>query len=283
MRFASNIHPELNVKPKYIFAAVIAISILMISFLPQLAHSSNGSVVKANQPVQALPVVTVTHLSADLPDPQATIQPTAGENVSQPEQTAISAPTPVVEQAESIDLSTSPHLSADASAELKNFATSVQNNEKGAITGVFAPGLFGMPVTGQPGGDENYVSSEENVLTQYSKPTQYGVTALLAHNYLNSGKMISQLQPNQEIFLVYGDGKVTRYHISSVQYFQALSPHDTRSDFRDLNGPGGTVISYDRLFDQMYTKSNQLVFQTCLEANGDLSWGRIFISADPTS
>ncbi|MBE0699722.1 MAG: hypothetical protein IH586_22580 [Anaerolineaceae bacterium] len=268
--------------PKFIFAAVIAISVLMIGLLPKLASSANVSTVKADQPTMALPVVTVTHFSADTPDPTATAPLPAEENPPLAERQVTSAsPARNEEQSTSIAQVTLSDLPANVSVDLQNFIASVRNNQQGTLTGVYAPGLFGMPVTGQSGGDENYVSSEENILTQYSKPSQYGVTALLAHNYLNGGKLISQLQPDQVIYLVYGDGKTTQYHITGIQYYQALSPHDVRSDFRDLNGPGGAVISYNQLFDKVYTKSNQLVFQTCLEANGDLSWGRIFISADP--
>jgi hypothetical protein len=139
-----------------------------------------------------------------------------------------------------------------------------------------------MPVTGQPGGDESYISTDENVLTQYEKPAEYGVTALLAHNYLTSGKTLSKLKPDQDVYIVYGDGKVSRYRVSRIEYYQALSPHDIRSDFRDLNGPGGEILGFSQLFDRIYTAPNRLVFQTCLEANGDLSWGRVFISAEPT-
>ena len=265
-------------KPSYIFTAVIAVSILMVGLLPQLGHATIASAPAGGEPtVEPLPIVTVNPPAAA--EPQATEggQPTPTTEAGATSGIAVLGGSTPANEPSAIN------LPADAGDDFRNFVRSVRNNDQGSVVGVYAPGLFGMPVTGQPGGDENYISADENVLTQYSTPTRYGVIAVLAHNYLNSGKLLSKITPNQEVFIVYGDGKVARYRVSTVQYFQALSPHDVRSDFRDLNGPGSEVISYDQLFNEVYTKSRRLVFQTCLEANGDLSWGRIFISADPAS
>jgi hypothetical protein len=271
---------ERAVKPKYIFFAVIAVSILLIGLLPRLGHSPHITSAQAVQP-PALPIVTISPSaepeiasdSAAQETPQA--DPTAFSAQDQPVESQPTQPPPTPAPAAGAQ------AADNSDPDLASFIASVQTGQPQKVAGVYAPGIFGMPVTGQPGDDETYVSSEENVLTLYSKPGDFGVVALLAHNYLNSGRVLAHLQPDQEIVLVYGDGNISRYRISSVQYFQAIDPHNNRSDFRDLNGPGGAVISYDQLFKQVYTQTNQLVFQTCLEANGDLSWGRIFISADP--
>lgn len=262
--------------PKYIFSAVIAISILLISLLPQLGRSANVPAAQAEQQSAPLPIVTV------LPTTPPNIRNDTVQNRDKaPKDNALPEDSSEARSEQASSSEPQAKGFVEENPELSNFVTSVRNNQPGTVTGIFAPGLFGMPVTGQPNADETYVSSEENVLTQYKKPSEFGVVAILAHNYLNSGKLLSQVSPNQEIFVVYGDGKVRRFRVSSVQYYQALSPHDNRSDFRDLNGPGGEILRFDQLFNRVYTQSNQLVFQTCLEANGDLSWGRIFISADP--
>jgi len=155
------------------------------------------------------------------------------------------------------------------------------NGQAGVVTGVYVPGLFSMPVVPQPGGDESYVSPDDNLLTQYAKPSSYGVIALLAHNYLNSGRSLYDLKPDQEIVIVYGDGNSSRYRVTNVSFYQALDSHNIRSDFRDLNSASGEILTYDQLFSRIYMNANQVVFQTCLEANGDLSWGRLFVTADP--
>jgi hypothetical protein len=35
------------------------------------------------------------------------------------------------------------------------------------------------------------------------------------------------------------------------------------------------------VYDRYYKANGYVVFQTCIEKNGDLSWGRIFIVAQP--
>jgi hypothetical protein len=133
---------------------------------------------------------------------------------------------------------------------------------------------------GQPNGEESYVSTDDQTLTQYGTPARYGTIGLLAHNYL-SGKSFFQLKPGQQIGITYGDGRIAYFQVSAVQAYQAISPQDIRSDFVDLSGPQGHRLTYSQLFERVYTQAGQLVFQTCIEANGDISWGRIFILADP--
>ncbi len=264
-------------KPGYIFVVVFVASIFMIGLLPHLggASAQNGQAdllarsAVLSQDSRPLPVVTV--IPPNSLETQSGMEETT-RDVSGAENTG----TPLLQ-----DPANASELVDSADEGLRNFVGSVRNDQVGSVTGIYAPGLFGLPVTGQPAGDESIIYEDENILTQYSTPAQYGVIAILAHNYLNSGRLLEQLSAGQEVYVVYGDGKVAPYTISTVQYYQALDPHNVRSDFRDLNGPGGEVISYNQLFDHVYTNAGQLVFQTCLKANGEWSWGRIFISADP--
>ena len=274
------LHPgrERIVKPNYIFVAVLVASIFMIGLLPRLggaaAQNEQADLIAGaavtSQDSRPLPVVTVIPL--DSPETQPVMEETTPDE-SAAGNIAAAAPQ---------DPTNASELADSAEEGLRNFVESVRNDQAGSVTGIYAPGLFGLPVTGQPAGDESTIYEDENMLTQYSTPAQYGVIAILAHNYLNSGRLLEQLSAGQEVYVVYGDGKVAPYTISTVKYYQALDPHNVRSDFRDLNGPGGEAISYNQLFDHVYTNAGQLVFQTCLKANGEWSWGRIFISADPT-
>jgi hypothetical protein len=276
------------VKPQYIFSAVITICLMMAALLPQVAQTQSapplaaaaqeslpsvqaalGPVVDGvvvNQQAAATPVVVEQEnieppLTQELPPAEAPVEP------------------PVFVEPES---GVRPDTSAaiPVTADLEAFAASVKNNQASQVVGVYADGVFSLPVREQPGGDESYVSSENNTVTRYNTPERYGVIALLAHNYL-SGRAFFKLRQNQEIVIVYGDGRLARFRISSIQNFQAISPNDVRSDFRDLNIPNGGLLTYSQLFSRVYTNSGTLVFQTCIEVNGEYSWGRMFIIANP--
>lgn len=164
--------------------------------------------------------------------------------------------------------------------DLQSFVASVTNGDASTVTGLYAEGLFALQVRQQPPTDINYISDEIGTVTQYSQPAQFGVTGLLAHNTL-SGKQFFRLRKDGELILVYGDGRLERYRIRDVQNYQALSPYDTRSDFVDLNHPGAPILSHNDLYQRVYTTPETLVLQTCIEANGEPTWGRLFIIADP--
>jgi hypothetical protein len=165
--------------------------------------------------------------------------------------------------------------------DLAAFVASVTNGQANLVTGVFAPGAFAMQVVQQQGGDINYVSSEDQTATEYARSAAYGVIGLLAHNTLSSGQEFAQLKPGQDVVVVYGDGRQARFRVASIEHYQALSPTDPFSDFVDLNVPGGKRISNQSLFQHIYTNAGQLILQTCFEANGNPSWGRLFVIANP--
>ena len=160
------------------------------------------------------------------------------------------------------------------------FIASVTTQNAQQLTGIYVPGRFALPVVDQPAGDLDFVSPEDGTVTQYRRPERFGVTALLAHNYL-SGASFFDLHPGQQILLVYGDGQVVAFQVNRIDRYQALEPHNTASDFVDLSEPAGGSITHQQLFDLVYTTPNQLVLQTCISANGEPSWGRIFIVASP--
>lgn len=158
------------------------------------------------------------------------------------------------------------------------FAASLINGQAGEAVGVYVPGLFALPIRQQPDGHPEYVDRDDNILTEFSLPRKYGVTGLLAHNYL-SGSRFFQLKSGQDVVLVYGDGRLEHYRVNRIEAFQALKPNSPFSEFVDLSDPHHSLLSSANLFNRVYTTSQQLVFQTCIEAGDEPSWGRIFIIA----
>jgi hypothetical protein len=61
--------------------------------------------------------------------------------------------------------------------------------------------------------------------------------------------------------------------------YQALDPFNQYSQFRTLDG--SETISSTEMFNRAYGGSFHLTFQTCIERDGNSSWGRIFIIAEP--
>lgn len=162
---------------------------------------------------------------------------------------------------------------------LTDFAAILINGRADEIVGVYAPGVFALRVEQQPAGQPEYVNSEANLVTQFALPKQYGSVGLLAHNFL-SGSAFFKLQPGQDVVLIYGDGRYVPFRVSGSLTFQALNPNSPFSQFVDLAAPGRQPLSSAELFERVYTTGNTLVFQTCIEAQGEPSWGRIFITAE---
>lgn len=159
-----------------------------------------------------------------------------------------------------------------------DFVKSVSDGAGDVVRGVYAPNVFALRVLQQRSGNYGYVSSMDDVVTQFAPARKYGVTGLLAHNYL-AGSHFYDLQIGQEIRLIYGDGRVEYYEISAIYQYQALSPYSTDSYFIDqATGAGYTAA---QVFDQFYTGSNHITFQTCIAKGDLLTWGRLFVIAYP--
>lgn len=84
---------------------------------------------------------------------------------------------------------------------------------------------------------------------------------------------------NGEVFANLVNLKVGDRVIVSSDY-QALDPENPYSDFIDADQPGAQLTSGD-LFKQVYTDQDRVVFQTCIDKNGNASWGRLFVIATP--
>lgn len=152
------------------------------------------------------------------------------------------------------------------------------NNNSKQVVGVFQHGTFRAPVVQQPGNAPGFVSTEFDKVTQFRMANQYGVTALLAHNYL-AGQNFKKIRPGSLITIVYGNGRTVDYMVEEIRQYQALSPNSPYSNFINLADTDQNKISATDLFYDIYTQDGRLVLQTCIEKDGELSWGRLFIIA----
>ena len=162
--------------------------------------------------------------------------------------------------------------------DFTEFSKTVQNNEADLLRGVYVPNVLALPIIQQPAGNAGYVSTNNGEVTQFGMASQFGTVGLLAHNNL-AGKSFSQLAVGQEVRLVYGNGKVEYFVITEVHSYQALQPSSPYSAFRDLTNDEN--LTAEQLFNKVYRGDRHITFQTCIEANGNASWGRLFVVATP--
>ena len=161
-----------------------------------------------------------------------------------------------------------------------SFSRSVQNGEANVLRGVYIPDVLALPIVQQPQGNAGYISGSDGEATQFGMASQFGNVGLLAHNHL-AGSSFSKLAPGQEIRLVYGDGRVEYFVVTEVLHYQALEPNSPYSSFRNLDKD--ETLSAEGMFKRVYLGERHLTFQTCIEKDGQLSWGRLFVIAVPQS
>ncbi len=166
---------------------------------------------------------------------------------------------------------------ATTDSKLRNFIHEV-NTGRDAVAGVYVRDVLAMPVLQQPSGNAGWVSESENAITQFGLANQFNTTGLLAHN-THAGAEFFDLNVGQIVIVVKGNGETSKYRIDSVHEYQALQPTNPYSNFVDLN-TNQTLTATD-LFYKVYTGSHHLTFQTCIEKDGELSWGRLFVIASP--
>lgn len=165
---------------------------------------------------------------------------------------------------------------------LGDFVATLRNGRAEELVGVYVPQILALNVARQPTNDPVYVNQSAGYVTQFRLASQFGTTGLLAHNYL-SGALFFNLSAGQEVDVIYGDGMIRRYSIAMLRHFQALTPTDPDSHFVDLDNNGIAPLSNTDLFYQIYARGDRVVFQTCINANGNSSWGRLFVIATPIS
>ena len=166
----------------------------------------------------------------------------------------------------------------DEESSINNFVSTVADGVAGVIRGLYSKNNFALQVIQQPSGQAGFVSSIEGVATQFSITNQYGITGLLAHNYL-SGRHFFGLEIGDIVQIVLGNGEVKGYQIAEIQRYQALQPDSSISQFLDLNT--GEKLSATQLFRRVYMGNHHLTLQTCIQEGSEDSWGRLFIIANP--
>ncbi len=164
---------------------------------------------------------------------------------------------------------------------LDDFVKSVKNGQKNTVVGIYVPSVLALPVDQQPQGQAGYVTRQPDEATQFGLASNYGTVGILAHDDL-AGAQFSNILLDQYAIVVYGDGHEDYYLVDEIQKYQALSPTSTFSDFINLDG-SNERLNASQLFSRVYGKGHRLVFQTCIDAYGDASWGRMFIIAEPAT
>ena len=159
---------------------------------------------------------------------------------------------------------------------LQEFTAQIAGGESGALRGLYADGLLALRIVQQPQGEPAFISTEKDTATQFQTASPFGVVGLLAHNFL-SGRDFLRLAPDQEIALVYGDQSIQRYRVAQIADFQRLNPADLTSDFLDLGL--NQVQTAEQVFASFYQGSPHLTLQTCIQRDGNWSWGVRFIVA----
>jgi hypothetical protein len=175
-------------------------------------------------------------------------------------------------------------LSEDSSSSnlplLNVFISQVKNGRSDQLRGVYIPEILAAPVVQQPAGNNGFVSPRQNIVTQFGLASEFGSTGLLAHNNL-AGTSFSQLEADQKIYLIYGDGQISTFVVTKILRYQALQPNSTSSKFIDLST--NDMLKASEVFSKVYNRQGQVIFQTCISAGDQLSWGRLFVIAEPYS
>lgn len=172
-----------------------------------------------------------------------------------------------------------PTGNVQALTDLDVFVEHVKNGQAGDLRGIYIPGILAARVVQQPNGRPEFVSSWENIATQFSLASKVGSTGLLAHNYL-AGQSFALLKAGQEFYLIYGDGQVAAYSVSEILQYQALESTSTYSSFVNLTD--GSILTHEELFMEVYDRPGHAILQTCITMNDDPSGGRLFIIAKPS-
>jgi hypothetical protein len=161
---------------------------------------------------------------------------------------------------------------------LDTFIETVTDGNASALRGVYVANVMALNIVQQPSGYAGYVSTEESVATQFGIAAEVGNVGLLAHN-THAGSFFSNIKQGDRIILVYGDGRIESFMANSIQSYQALDPYNPYSEFQDLETH--TTFTASDLFNNVYRGKYHLTLQTCIENNGNASWGRLFIMATP--
>jgi hypothetical protein len=181
-----------------------------------------------------------------------------------------SVPTGIVEARNILHISTLPPL--------ETFADELRNGQADELRGIYIPEVLAASIVQQPMRRNEYVSNQKNTVTQFGLASNFKSIGLLAHNHL-AGEGFASLKKGQEIYLIYGDGKILVVIVTEILQYQALEPNSVASDFVNLDD--GYVLTAPELFAKVYNRPGQIILQTCIAMEGNPSWGRLFVIAKP--
>jgi len=165
-------------------------------------------------------------------------------------------------------------------SSLASFIAQVKNGSSEQITGLYIQDIFSYPVIQQPSDQPAYVSTNADLVTQFSSASSFGSLGFLAHNNL-AGSRFSEIENGDLISVVFGDGHFIQYQVTQIRSLQALEPTSTSSSFLDLSD--NQKLTTQEVFYQTYGVRDQLILQTCISSQGLDSWGRLFIVAVPNT
>jgi hypothetical protein len=163
---------------------------------------------------------------------------------------------------------------------LDAFISQVKNGQAAELRGIYIPEILAARVVQQPMGNYEFVSPRQNIITQFDLAARVGSTGLLAHNYL-AGESFSLLEEDQKFYLIYGDGQVSAFVVTEILRYQALEPANVLGDLKDLRN--GDQLTAAAVFSKVYDRPGQVIFQTCIPKGNNISWGRLFVIAEPLS
>jgi hypothetical protein len=161
---------------------------------------------------------------------------------------------------------------------LEEFIETVAGGDADSLTGIYVPDVMASRIVPQPDGERLFVSSVENTLTEFGLAERFDSTGLLAHN-TQAGRYFAKLDLGQVFTLIYGDGRTESFLVTEMLRFRALEPEDTRGMFLDLRR--GDLLRTDQLFWRVYARPGNVILQTCIASGDVLSWGRLFVIAEP--
>jgi hypothetical protein len=161
---------------------------------------------------------------------------------------------------------------------LDAFVREIKNGQAQEVRGVYIPELLAARVVQQPTGNTEFVSPRQGIATQFDMASRLGSTGLLAHNYL-AGESFSLLEEGQKFYLIYGNGQTSVFVVTEILKYRALEPASASSDFVNLEN--SALLTTSELFSTIYNRPGQVIFQTCISAEGNPSWGRLFVIAEP--
>ena len=162
--------------------------------------------------------------------------------------------------------------------KLEEFKEKIKDGNTNNLRGVYAHEKLQLSVVDQPSGQVGYISSDPGTATLFSQAELFDAIGLLAHNYL-SGEDFFSLEIGEEIQLIYGDGSHQEFIVREIHRYEAVDPNNIRSKFIDLST--GEKLTAPQLVMRMYGTEGNLTLQTCIEKDGNLEWGRLFVVAEP--